>query len=419
MKKQKKLTGPEWIRLKKAVESWEKEDMAFHSTDYLKELSQKVEAGPPTYSPRTPKQNEYYQAYSYVKKWINRWERFQAFDDLKGRGTWHKWQLKKCPWVRSEKTSFRNPKLHEYKVAHFMPGKRYNNEIEYLILSRPGGDEDQVKFIYSFDYGTFCQECGGILLSFDEVRSESFCPQCGLVKESFKPEEIRYKAYLGPHDSDNLGRNATYGGEYSPKDWRKPRRESNRPDYEGRYYLDRLRDSLDTKSKSPIGPGSSIYNKELEIRVKMAGFGSIKYKWWDLKRRRPPRKNANETDHKKEERQSGERDKKRIQRLNKWLFFLQGYCNENQLPAWVYNEVTFILKKMPAKFSMNNIHSRLDHEKIIIGLVLYVIQRTFPKHHLISDEMDLTSAEFEIIKRNLAKLYNPDSMPLYDKRATY
>lgn len=185
MRKQKKLTGPEWIRLKKAVESWEKEDMAFHSTDYLKELSQKVEAGPPTYSPRTPKQNEYYQAYSYVKEWINRWERFQAFDDLKGRGTWHKWQLKKYKNQNLSKIDFRNPQLHKYQVAHFKIGERYGNNIEYLVLTRAGENEDQIKIIYSFDLNTFCQECGCLIKGFHKKRVEWVCPKCGLVIPSF------------------------------------------------------------------------------------------------------------------------------------------------------------------------------------------------------------------------------------------
>ena len=185
MRKQKKLTGPEWIRLKKAVESWEKEDMAFHSTDYLKELSQKVEAGPPTYSPRTPKQNEYYQAYSYVKEWINTWERFQAFDDLKGRGTWHKWQLKKYKNQNLSKIDFRNPQLHKYQVAHFKIGERYGNDIEYLVLTRAGENEDQIKIIYSFDLNTFCQECGCLIKGFHKKRVEWVCPKCGLVIPSF------------------------------------------------------------------------------------------------------------------------------------------------------------------------------------------------------------------------------------------
>lgn len=453
MRKKKKLTGPEWIKLKEAVESWEKEDMAFHSTDYLKELSQKVEAGPPTYSPRTPKQNEYYQAYSYVKEWINRWERFQAFDDLKGRGTWHKNQFKHWNIKELTKTDLQNPGLHKYQIAHFIPGERYQNDIEYLVYTRSGKNEHHLTFIYkiiendlnlsipgnihkrkpythtkengvkvpgySTDLNTFCQLCGGVLSSYDTIRSERVCPECGLVTQSFSPEEIRYNAYHGPYDSDNLGRNTTYGDEYDPFDWRKPRRSSSRPNYEGRYYLDKLRDSLDTKNKLPFGPNNSRYNKELEIRVKMAGYGSSSYKWWDLKRRRPPRKKENETPKETMERQTAERDKKRLQRVNKWFLFLRGYCNENELPRWVYDETMFILKKMPVKFSMNSLHSRLGYEKIIIGLVLYVIKRTFPKHPLISNEQGLTSAEFEIIRKNLARHYREDSMPLYDKRAMY
>ena len=248
--------------------------------------------------------------------------------------------------------------------------------------------------------------------------SESFCAKCGLVQVNLVPEMIEYKPYKGPVDEDNLGRNGDYGNQYTPKNWKSPRNTENRPDYIGQGYHDRLMDTL--SSNNTTIAQRNYEEKILKPRCIKEGFGSTYYKWWKIRRRRPPAKKENETKEETIYRKNAERDKKRIQRLNKNLRIGDSYINENQLPGWARIELRHILKQIPKKYTMTNIHSRLNTDKIIVGIVLYIMYRAGELDHPIfsKEVMNLTINELDIIFKNLDVCLDGFQV-LYDDSSTY
>jgi hypothetical protein len=302
---------------------------------------------------------------------------------------------------------FVDSRIHDYK-------NKYKEKLE--DFSAP--------FVYDPEYDfnledvKKCDECGELVTAYDEIRSERFCSGCGLVEEQFMPEMIQHKAYKGPVDEDNLGRNGDYGQAYTKKNWKKPRNNQDRPHYtskkQDRY--DRLMDTL--IEDSPVA-WYNYENKILKPILKKEGYGSKSLGWWELRRRRPPSKKKDETEEERTERQKAERDKKRIHRLNNRLMVADLYINENGLPRWVRQELKHILKQIPKKVTMTEIHSRLNSDKIIVGIVLYIMHRAGELNHPISkNTSDLTPKELDIIFENLDKILER-CKALYDDSRTY
>lgn len=308
-------------------------------------------------------------------------------------------------------------KISDIIRKDFIDSRVHNNKYK----DKPEDWTQQFEYDTSYNFNLEdlkkCEECGGLIMATDEIRSERFCANCGLVQESYIPEMIQYQSYKGPSDEDNLGRNGDYGDSYTPKNWKKPRNKTNRPYYKGQIDHDRLIDTQSAKNK--VISQFNYEKKILKPRVKKEGFGSESYSWWELRRRRPPKKRKNETEEQRIERQKAERDKKRIQRLNDNFTIADIYITENGLPGWVRRELKHILKQIPKKFSMTNIHSRLPTEKIIIGIVLYIMKRAGELDHPIFKEaLVLSIKELDTIFNNLNKLLD-DSQVLYDDSSTY
>lgn len=225
MKKKKTFQGKDWIQWEKTIRSWEKENFCLHSEEWLIEFKEVIDSQTPFFKPGI-NQGKEVKAYRYVSDWINSWL-------LNKDHTWHQYQLNKykrfgylwdgTKYISIDKLEFdfskvryRNPNLHSYKVlqcnhALFEDHQLDEDEIldldneykedEYLILSKPGKDEDKIKIIHSFDNDFYCL-CGCLVVVFDDKRMEWFCPECGLVMPSFtninereyykKPRKNRY-----------------------------------------------------------------------------------------------------------------------------------------------------------------------------------------------------------------------------------
>lgn len=309
-------------------------------------------------------------------------------------------------------------KVSDILRKDFIDSRVYKNQY------KPKAEDFSAPFIYDLEYGyniedvKKCEECGEVVTVYDEIRNERFCPTCGLVQEQFMPEIIQYKSYKGPVDEDNLGRNKDYPGPYNKKNWKAPRNNQHRPTYNNidQSRFDRLMDTLITNSPKAW---DTYEKKILKPKLKKEGFGSKSIAWWELRRRRPPSKKENETLEEKNERQKGERDKKRIQRLNDYFRIGDIYINDNELPKWVRSELKYILKQIPKKVTMTNVHSKLKAEKIIFGIILYIIIRAGELDHPILHKTTvLTTKEKDIIFNNLDKVLK-NCKCLYDDSSTY